>query len=181
MPASAADPVSSALKNAFASSANRSEISNIHQPATGLIRGGSSSSVLSTNDSLNHEPAPFGMSVNGKHPNSSTSYSSTSSLNSNSSLENGIRANAKKLLLSSQQCNVEFDEPTRYVGGLTNEKSLSNLAASSPNSKPRIIVLNPNQKQLQVSICDRKKIIAGLFNIEITKFSVSLLYIILID
>jgi len=156
MPASAADPVSSVLKNAFASSSNRSEISNIHQPATGLIRGGSSSSVLSTNDSLNHEPVPFGMSVKGKQPNSNTSYSSTSSLNSNSSLENGIRANAKKLLLSSQQCNVEFDEPTRYAGGLTNEKSLSNLAAASPNSKPRIIVLNPNQKQLHVSICNRK-------------------------
>ena len=53
MPASAADPVSSVLKNAFAShGASRNEIGTMHQVSTGLIRGGSSSSVLLGNGSL---------------------------------------------------------------------------------------------------------------------------------
>jgi len=144
-----ADPVSSVLKNAFASKGGgRNEIGTMHQANTGLIRGGSSSSVLSSNGSHDHEHATLGLNVSAKSQSTNLSLSGNSSLSSSPNLENGIRANAKRLLLSSQQCNVEFDEPTRHVSGLVNGHISNNVGASSI-VKSRIIVLNPHHKQLQ--------------------------------
>ena len=145
MPASAADPVSSVLKNAFASNgAGRNEVGPMHQ-TTGLIRGGNSSSVLMSSDSLDHEPTPF-------NHNGSTKTQSNNLLSGNSSpayspkLENGIRANAKRLLLSSQQCNVEFDEPTRHISEMGVQQAQNNMAGSNGTGKSRVIVINPHQK-----------------------------------
>ena len=143
MPASSADPVSSVLKNAFASNGGRTEISGMHQP-TGLIRGGSSSSIASSGGSLSHEPATYKMNGLGKISNSISSLNN-SSLTNSPNLENGIRANAKKALLSSQQCDVEFDAPTRSVGSA----SFGQNNATSSNSKLRYIILNPQQKQVR--------------------------------
>ena len=151
MPASAADPVSSVLKNAFASNvAGRNGIGAMHQTAAGLIRGGSSSSVISSNGSLDHEPTSFKLNGPTKMQNINLASDNSSLTSSSPNLENGIRANAKKVLLSSQQCNVEFDAPTRYVGGIGFGQSLNNSSGSS-NVKSRVIVLNPHQKQLQVT------------------------------
>ena len=151
MPASAADPVSSVLKNAFASNvAGRNETGAMHQTTAGLIRGGSSSSVVSSNGSIDHEPTPFKLNGSIKMQNTNLSMSGNSSLSCSPNLENGIRANAKKVLLSSQQCNVEFDAPTRYVGGIGFGQGCSSAASANSNGKSRVIVLNPHQKQLQV-------------------------------
>ena len=151
MPASAADPVSSVLKNAFAShGANRNEIGTMHQVTTGLIRGGSSSSVLLGNGSVDHEPAPYSHNGSSKVQIHTLPMSANSSPTCGSKIENGIRANAKKLLLGSQQCSVEFDEPTRHVSGMCTEQVTKNMAGASSIGKSRIIVLNPHQRH-QVS------------------------------
>ena len=153
MPASTADPVSSALKNAFAFNVSgRNENRSMHPIGTGLIRGGSSSSILSTNGVLDDEPSS-NYAHNGptKLHNDNMSISSNSSMTSSPVLENSIRANAKKLLLSAQQCNVEFDEPTRHVSGMLSEQPASNnVPGVSLAQKTRIIVLNPQQKKVQV-------------------------------
>ena len=151
MPASAADPVSSVLKNAFASNgASRNEIGIMHQATTGLIRGGSSSSVLSVNGSLDHEPTPYSHNGSTKAQSNNMPMLGNSSPTCSPRLENGIRANAKRLLLSSQQCNVEFDEPTRHVSGMCTEQATNNMAETGSIGKSRVIVLNPHQKH-QVS------------------------------
>ena len=159
MPASTADPVSSVLKNAFASNvASRNEIGTTHQSQKGLIRGGNSSSVLGSTTSFDHEQASFGLNGSAKSQSNNLLPSGNSSLSSSPNLENGIRANAKRLLLSSQQCNVEFDEPPRHVGGLVNGQISNNVGGSS-TVKSKIIIINPHQKQLQVSRCLRKNCI----------------------
>ena len=77
--------------------------------------------------------------------------SANSSMNSSPVLENSIRANAKKLLISAQHCNVEFDEPTRHISGMnSNQPSSNNISGINSTNKSRIIVLNPQQKKLQV-------------------------------
>ena len=51
-----------------------------------------------------------------------------------------------------QQCNVEFDEPTRHVSGMLSEQASSNnVPGVNLTQKSRIIVLNPQHKKLQVS------------------------------
>ena len=147
MPASAADPVSSVLKNAFASSgAGRNEIGTMHQATAGLIRGGSSSSVLLGNGAIDHELSPYSHIGSTKAQSNNLPISGNSSPTCSPKLENGIRANAKRLLLSSQQCNVEFDEPTRHVSGMCTEQATNNMAGASSIGKSRVIVLNPHQK-----------------------------------
>ena len=124
----------------------------MHPIGTGLIRGGSSSSILSTNGVLDDEQSS-NYAHNGatKLHNDNMSISSNSSMTSSPVLENSIRANAKKLLLSAQQCNVEFDEPTRHVSGMLSEQPASNnVPGVSLAQKTRIIVLNPQQKKVQV-------------------------------
>ena len=118
MPASAADPVSSVLKSAFASNAGvRNEIGGMNQ-STGFIRGGSSTSVISSNGSLDHDPTPFKLNGSSKGQNGNLSSAGNSSLTNSPNLENGLRANVKQSLLKSQQSKIEFDAPTRYVGGI---------------------------------------------------------------
>ena len=150
MPASAADPVSSVLKNTFASNVMARNETGLMIQTTGLIRGGSSSSVVSNNGSFDQESVSFDQNASTKTQNNSMS-SGNSSIRNSPNLENGIRANAKKALLSSQQGIVEFDAPTRYVGGIGYGQATSSAANANSNGKPRVIILNPNQKQLQVT------------------------------
>ena len=76
----------------------------------------------------------------------------SSSINGNapsSSLESRLQATSKKGLLIS---NVQFDAPTRYMGG-------GGLTSSDSSSKSRYIILNP-QKQVRnsVAIIDEAKV-----------------------
>ena len=154
MPASTADPVSSVLKNAFAFNVSgRNENRAMHSLGTGLIRGGSSSSILSSNGAIDDEPSSnYEMNNKSKLHSDSISVASNSSMSSSPVLENSIRANAKKLLLSAQQCSVEFDEPTRHVSGMLSDQVSTNVPGANSIPKSKIIVLNPQQKKLQVSV-----------------------------
>ena len=152
MPASTADPVTSVLKNAFAFNVSgRNENGAMHSVGTGLIRGGSSNSILSSNGAFDDEPSNYVQNGTKKSHSGGISLSANSSMNSSPVLENSIRANAKKLLISAQHCNVEFDEPTRHISGMnTNQPSSNNISGINSTNKSRIIVLNPQQKKLQV-------------------------------
>ena len=149
MPASAADPVSSVLKSTFASNAGvRNEIGGMNQ-STGFIRGGSSTSVISSNGSLDHDSTPFKLNGSSKGQNGNLSSAGNTSLANSPNLENGLRANVKQSLLKSQQCKIEFDAPTRYVGGIGLSQATKFGTNVNSNAKPRYIILNPQQKHPQ--------------------------------
>ena len=163
MPASTADPVSSVLKNAFAFNVSgRNENKAMHSLGTGLIHGGSSSSILSSNGAIDDEPSSnYEMNSKSKLHSDSISVASNSSMSSSPVLENSIRANAKKLLLSAQHCNVEFDEPTRHISEIRRDQaSFNNIAGINSSARSKIIILNPQQKKLQVSQISAKALIS---------------------
>ena len=154
IPASTTDPVSSVLKNAFAFNASgRDQKRSMHSVGTGLIQGISSSSLLSNNDLLDKPSSDYTHNGDTKPHDAKISVSSNSNTTESPVLENSIRANAKKLLLSAQECNVEFDEPTRHVSGMFSEQASSNnVPGANLTQKSKIIVLNPQYKKFQV-IC----------------------------
>ena len=162
MPASTADPVTSVLKNAFAFNVSgRNENGAMQSVGTGLIRGGSSNSILSSNGAIDDEPSNYVQNGTNKSHNGSISMSANSSMNSSPVLENSIRANAKKLLLSAQHCNVEFDEPTRHISEIRRDQaSFNNIAGINSSARSKIIILNPQQKKLQVSQISAKALIS---------------------
>ena len=125
----------------------------MHSVGTRLIQGTSSSSIPSNNGALDKPSSDYVHNGATKPHNASISVPSNSNTTEGPVLENSIRANAKKLLLSAQECNVEFDEPTRHVSGMLSEQTSSNnVPGANLTQKPKIIVLNPEYKKFQV-IC----------------------------